>query len=114
MESFYFTIYGLVFLILLMIIYFPKKKVKLLENNIYSILIIATLICTLTEVISFILVKNNVPSNSLLYLYTLKILFLGFLSWLYFFSLYVIITSVKNNENENKLKKIINKSLYGF
>ena len=114
MESFYFTIYGLVFLILLMIIYFPKKKVKLLENNIYSILIIATLICTLTEVISFILVKNNIPSNSLLYLYTLKILFLGFLSWLYFFSLYVIITSVKNNENENKLKKIINKSLYGF
>ena len=114
MESFYFTIYGLVFLILLMIIYFPKKKVKLLENNIYSILIIATLICTLTEVISFILVKNNIHSNSLLYLYTLKILFLGFLSWLYFFSLYVIITSVKNNENENKLKKIINKSLYGF
>ncbi len=114
MESFYFTIYGLVFLILLMIIYFPKKKVKLLENNIYSILIIATLICTLTEVISFILVKNNIPSNSLLYLYTLKILFLGFLSWLYFFSLYVIITSVKNNENENKLRKIINKSLYGF
>lgn len=114
MESFYFTIYGLVFLILLMIIYFPKKKVKLLENNIYSILIIATLICTLTEVISFILVKNNIPSNSLLYLYTLKILFLGFLSWLYFFSLYVIITSVKNNENENKLKKTINKSLYGF
>lgn len=114
MESFYFTIYGLVFLILLIIIYFPKKKVKLLENNIYSILIIATLICTLTEVISFILVKNNIPSNSLLYLYTLKILFLGFLSWLYFFSLYVIITSVKNNENENKLKKIINKSLYGF
>lgn len=114
MESFYFTIYGLVFLILLIIIYFPKKKIKLLENNIYSILIIATLICTLTEVISFILVKNNIPSNSLLYLYTLKILFLGFLSWLYFFSLYVIITSVKNNENENKLRKIINKSLYGF
>ena len=114
MESFYFTIYGLVFLILLIIIYFPKKKIKLLENSIYSILIIATLICSLTEVIAFILVKNNIPSNSLLYLYTLKILFLGFLSWLYFFSLYVIITSVKNNENENKLKKIINKSLYGF
>ena len=114
MESFYFTIYGLVFLILLIIIYFPKKKIKLLENSIYSILIIATLICSLTEVISFILVKNNISSNSLLYLYTLKILFLGFLSWLYFFSLYVIITSVKNNENENKLRKIINKSLYGF
>ena len=114
MESFYFTIYGLIFLILLMLIYFPKKKINLIENNIYSITIITTLICTLSEVFSFILVKNNVSANSLMYLYTLKILFLGFLSWIYFFSLYVIITSIKKDDNENKIRKIIKNSILIF
>ena len=114
MESFYFTIYGLIFLILLMLIYFPKKKINLIENNIYSITIITTLICTLSEVLSFILVKNNVSANSLMYLYTLKILFLGFLSWIYFFSLYVIITSIKKDDNENKIRKIIKNSILIF
>ena len=114
MESFYFTIYGLIFLILLILIYFPKKKINLIENKIYSITIITTLICTLSEVLSFILVKNNVSANSLMYLYTLKILFLGFLSWIYFFSLYVIITSIKKDDNENKIRKIIKNSILIF
>ena len=114
MESFYFTIYGLIFLILLMLIYFPKKKINLIENNIYSITIITTLICTLSEVLSFILVKNNVSANSYIYLYTLKILFLGFLSWIYFFSLYVIVTSIKNENNDVKIKKLIKKSILLF
>ena len=62
MESFYFTVFGMVFLILLMVIYFPKKKVNYLENKIYSYIIIVTFLSCLAETWSFSLVQSGVDS----------------------------------------------------
>ena len=73
MESFYFTIFGLVFCILLMIIYFSKKKVDYLENRIYSIIIGITFFSCLAEVYSYLTVQSGVDPYSFKYLFSLKL-----------------------------------------
>ena len=83
MYSICFTIAGVIFSILLFIIYSFKKNFSISENKIYHSIIITTIITGLIEIYSFILVKNNIAVDSSLYLYTLKLLFLGFVIWLY-------------------------------
>ena len=112
MESFYFTLTSLAFLVLLMFIYFPKKKIKSLENKIYSIIILSTLFASLVEVYSFILVTNGIESYNYLYLFTMKILFFGFLAWIYYFTIYILVIAM-NNDN-NKTNKIVKNSILIF
>ena len=111
MESFYFTVFGMVFLILLMIIYFPKKKVNYLENKIYSYIIMVTFLSCLAETWSFILVQNGVDSYAFDYLLSLKLLFSCFLAWIYFFTMYILIVTLNEKVNENKMKQAIKNSI---
>lgn len=114
MESFYFTVTGLVFCILLMVVYFSKDKVNYLENKIYSIIVSVNFLSCVAEVWSFVLVKQGVLATSPMYLFSLKMLFLGFLSWIYFFTLYFLVVSVNNDKNDNLLKKIFKNSILIF
>lgn len=114
MESFYFTVFGIVFCILLMFIYFPKKRINSLENKMYSILVITTFFSSLVEVYSFILVQNGCSATSLNYLLTLKVLFLGFLAWIYFFTIYILIVSYNGIKEKNELNKLATKLLIIF
>lgn len=110
MESFYFTIFGLVFCILLMIIYFSKKKVDYLENRIYSIIIGITFFSCLAEVYSYLTVQSGVDPYSFNYLFSLKLLFSCFLSWIYYFTLYILIVTKQNKNNGNKMNELVKKS----
>ena len=114
MESFYFTVASLAFLVLLMVIYFPKKKIKSLENKIYSIIIGSTLFASLVEVFSFILVTNGVDSYSYLYLFTMKILFFGFLAWIYYFTVYIIVITLNSTNKEINMQKLMQSSIIIF
>lgn len=114
MESFYFTVFGLVFCILLMIIYFPKKKVNSLENKIYSIIIGVTFLSCAIEVYSFFLVNTGCSPDSFKYLLSLKLLFSCFLAWVYFFTIYILIVTLNNSTTEEKMNKLTKKSLTLF
>ena len=107
MYSICFTIAGVIFSILLFIIYSFKTNFSTLENKIYHSIIITTIITGLIEIYSFILVKNNIAVNSSLYLYTLKLLFLGFVTWLYLFTLYTVIVTLKLKDKDNDKYRII-------
>lgn len=100
MYSICFTIAGVIFSILLFIIYSFKTNFSISENKIYHSIIITTIITGLIEIYSFILVKNNIAVDSSLYLYTLKLLFLGFVIWLYSFTLYTVIVTLKLKDND--------------
>lgn len=103
-----FTICGLIFTILLSIVYFPKKKVDLVENKIYSIIIIITLVSAITEIISYIFVVNGASSVSPIYNFVIKLLFACFLLWLCMFMLYIVTTGRRlRNAPELKLKNKI-------
>ena len=107
MYSICFTIAGIIFSILLFIIYSFKTNFSISENKIYHSIIITTIITGLIEIYSFILVKNNIAVDSSLYLYTLKLLFLGFVIWLYSFTLYTVIVTLKLKDKDNDKYRII-------
>lgn len=107
MYSICFTIAGVIFSILLSIIYSFKTNFSISENKIYHSIIITTIITGLIEIYSFILVKNNIAVDSSLYLYTLKLLFLGFVIWLYLFTLYTVIVTLKLKDKDNDKYRII-------
>lgn len=107
MYSICFTIAGVIFSILLSIIYSFKTNFSISENKIYHSIIITTIITGLIEIYSFILVKNNIAVDSSLYLYTLKLLFLGFVIWLYLFTLYTVIVTLKLKDKDNDKCRII-------
>jgi len=109
MNNINITIFGLIFAILLSIIYFAKKRVNYIENKIYSLLIVTSIISTLIEIISFVVVYNGATENSFIYILVIKFLFDAFLAWLFFFTLYFIVISY--NRNEKHKKNIIQKSL---
>lgn len=111
MESFYFTVFGMVFLILLMVIYFPKKKVNYLENKVYSYIILVTFLSCLAETWSFILVQSGVDSYDFNYLLSLKLLFSCFLSWVYFFTMYILMVTLSSKKSEDKMKQLIKNSI---
>lgn len=107
MYSICFTIAGVIFSILLFIIYSFKTNFSISENKIYHSIIITTIITGLIEIYSFILVRNNIAVDSSLYLYTLKLLFLGFVVWLYLFTLYTVIVTLKLKDKDNDRYRII-------
>lgn len=107
MYSICFTIAGVIFSILLFIIYSFKTNFSISENKIYHSIIITTIITGLIEIYSFILVRNNIPENSNLYLFALKFLFLGFVTWLYLFTLYTVIVTLKLKDKDNDKYRII-------
>ena len=111
MESFYFTVFGLLFCILLMIIYYPKKKVNSFENKLYSILIFVTFLSCIAETYSFILVQNGVDPYSISYLISLKLLFSCFLAWIYFFTIYILIVTLGDKKSEDSMKQFIKNSI---
>lgn len=107
MYSICFTIAGVIFSILLFIIYSFKTNFSISENKIYHSIIITTIITGLIEIYAFILVRNNIAVDSSLYLYTLKLLFLGFVIWLYLFTLYTVIVTLKLKDKDNDKYRII-------
>ena len=107
MYSICFTIAGVIFSILSFIIYSLKTNFNISENKIYHSIIITTIITGLIEIYAFILVRNNIPENSNLYLFALKFLFLGFVTWLYLFTLYTVIVTLKLKDKDNDKCRII-------
>lgn len=108
MYSICFTITGFIFSLLLLIIYHLKSKLKLIENKIYHNMILTTIISSFIEIYSFILVRNNISINSPLYLFSLKLLFIAFLIWLYLFTLYTLVVTIKlKNKDYSNYKRVI-------
>lgn len=85
---------GVIFSILLFVLYNFKSNLKLLENKIYYGIIVTTIISGLIEIYSFILVRTSISVNSVLYLFSLKSLFLCFLVWIYLFTVYTVIVTI--------------------
>ena len=100
MFSIAFTIAGLVFNILLIIIYFSKKRIDMIENRFYTGLIITSFFSSLLEIVSFILVQK-IGKISVLYILTIKLMFSCFLAWVALLTLYFIATGFRFRKKNN-------------
>lgn len=110
MFSIAFTIMSFVFCLILMVVYFTKERINYVENKVYSFIVITTFLSCLVEIISFCLVVTGISSNDPMYEFIIKLLFTCFLTWVYLFTLYTVITGRKQrgvlNENNINLKKV--------
>ncbi len=93
----YFIICGLIFSLVLNIIYFSKKHVKSAETKIFSVLIIINLISLISELLclyfGFIL-----PENSLISQLATKLYLICLMSFLLFMTLYIYVICYVSND----------------
>ena len=97
------TFSGMVYILLIIIIYFKRKRIKSKENKIYSLLLISTFVELLLGMVSYILIINI--ENMAYITRIINVLYLISLdSWILFFMLYVI--SISSDFKSKKLYKI--------
>ena len=97
------TFSGMVYILLIIIIYFKRKRIKSKENKIYSLLLISTFVELLLGMVSYIFIINI---DSMAYITRIiNVLYLISLdSWILFFMLYVI--SISSDFKSKKIYKI--------
>ena len=102
MESTIIAICALIFLIIIMIVFFTKQKIKKVENSIFSALLITNFVGLFTQLIIYY-ATSRFPdfSESLIYVYILKTLFLVYFAFEVIFGLYVWAVSFDVNTKEN-------------
>lgn len=104
-SSLYFQICSLFYIVLLMIIFFSKDKIKSKENKIFSILIVSNFIGLLLDLTSTYMALTDVNNPLLNFISKLYLVYL--LTWISLFTFYTFVISYsKNNSNEfSKTKK---------
>ena len=101
MNGIVFIICGLCCSILINIVYFSKKRIFSYENRVYSALIISNLIGLLIELACNI--TANFPQLSVLVVTLIVKLYLVYLiTWIFLFTIYIIIVSTKDYEKNRK------------
>lgn len=107
-SSLYFQICSLFYIVLLMIIFFSKDKIKSKENKIFSILIVSNFIGLLLDLTSTYMALTDVNNPLLNFISKLYLIYL--LTWISLFTFYTFVISYsKNNSNEfSKTKKYKN------
>ena len=89
MLSICFTIVSVVFCLILVIVFFGRDRIDSVENRVYSYIVLSTFFSGLMEIITFGQVQSGISPADPNYHFTMKLLFTGFLSWTYFFTLYI-------------------------
>ena len=106
MGSLSVQIFSAIYLIVLIIIYFSKKRINSIENKIFSSLIITNLIGVILDLISTstaLYMKDAIWLNIVSKFYLVYLI-----TWLLIFTLYVYYISTTTKKNKKENKKIYN------
>ena len=95
MNNLYFLIISFIYLVLVMIIYFVKKKIKTKENKIFSILLVTSLIGIIIDFLSVYMAFNNIHTFIFRFINQLYLVYL--LTWISLMTIYCIVISAKTN-----------------
>ncbi|MBR6137856.1 MAG: response regulator [Bacilli bacterium] len=107
-----FSICSFVYIVLICIIYFSKKRLNNIENKIYSTLIITNLIGLIIEISGSFF--TNGLGYSFLQIVSLRLINVYFLTWLSIFTYYVFIISVDINKLKERFARINTFVICGF
>lgn len=98
-SSLYFQICSLFYIVLLMVIFFSKDKIKSKENKIFSILIVTNFIGLLLDLASTYIALTDLNNPLLNFISKLYLIYL--LTWISLFTFYTFVISYsKNNSTE--------------
>ena len=101
-----FTVCGFVFLLLVAIMYFAKKKYKSFANRVYKFMLILTLLLLAIEIL-FVFSLRGVENPGILSEVLARLYLLGCILWLTCLIVYMIVFKSKNISNEQNKKPII-------
>ncbi len=97
MGSVSFSICSLLFILIFVCSYFSKKRYDILENHIYSLLLIITLIGLAVDIIGFF-TMSAFSLNSFLNIFISKLYVVYLISWIYFLMLYYYVVATKSRK----------------
>ena len=108
MSNVYFTVSAIFFNVLLMILFYSKKRIKIEENIFYSGMILASFFGLVLDFISFELAKLNVSTSSIAYIAITKSMYSFILLWMAFITLYFMTTGRRyRNENQKWMPPVL-------
>ena len=111
-NSIFFQVSSLFYIIMLIVIYFSKKRLLSFENKIYIYMLIANLIGLVLDV-SSILTIIHMDQLPILNFIVTRLYLLYLLCWVSLFTVYTIAVCLKNvNDEEKKQNKIFSLSRY--
>ena len=106
MVTFSFSICSLVFMLIFLITYFSKRRLKNKDNSIYSFLIITNIIGLIIDIIGYI-TMHNLNLNSFLNIIISKLNLIYYFTWLYLFVIYIVyISKITKNSIFSNISKI--------
>ena len=107
----YFSISGLIFIIILMYNFFSKERINNLETKIYKYLLLFTTAGLVLDITTCILYNSGVDYDNIFYMTASKLIFIYFIIWFLLFSFYIKSISLTNTE---KRESKLNKTFYIF
>lgn len=99
----YFSISGLIFIIIIMCVFFSKERVNNIETKIYKYLLILTTIGISLDITTSILYNCGYNYTNIVYMLFSKLVFVYFILWVILFAFYIKSISIPE---ENKKKKL--------
>lgn len=96
MSNVSYTICSIIFMAIVIVVFFIKKRISNIENNIFSKMIISTLVGTILELSNYFLLIYEVDYNSLLYSISIKLILIYYIIWMSLFLIYVFTITDQN------------------
>ena len=99
---------SLIYISVLTMVYFLKRKYNFLESKIYKFLLISTIVSLVLDIVSISFIKSNI-NNILITNFFSKIYFISLFVWISLFIFYVL--SNKTKVKYDSFKKMLKKSV---
>lgn len=105
------------YILLITILYFSKKRIKLLENKIYQYILFTAIIGIVLDFMG-IYAHLNLPDTSIIRWLIVKLYFVYLLTFIFLMTLYIFFSSgrieKKDWDNDKRIKRIFNLYLFGY
>lgn len=103
MSNMSFLLCSLFYSLLIIFVYFHKKKIKTVENNLFTIILLANFVGIILDISSVYMAHSGFHNNLFFTINKLYMFYL--LTWITFFSMYTIVIST-DNKYLKRIKKI--------
>lgn len=108
----YFSISGLIFILILMIVFFSKQRVNNIETHVYKYMLILTFFILSLDVLTAILYNVGFDYNNIFYILGSKFVMVFLILWVLLFAFYIKSISIVENKNNGKF--LLSKIYYIF
>lgn len=110
MISVAFSICSFIYIIIFTIVYFSKTRINLIENKVYTWLLITTIVGLSIDIIGYFSFKNGV--DSIINITIAKIYLIYYFTWIYLLTIYTYLVSMKHKHKNYKNMFSVLKIIY--